>query len=112
MDWLLFTILFILAVFLDAWYDWTEETGKDQDFLTDRFRKIAKAGNLIILLAGGWFMQWRGLLLYTGLRFLLFDFIYYSFRFGKIFLDLNYYWKHSEIYYWYLLLAGRRAFTS
>ncbi len=105
--WWIFTVLFIVALFLEAWYDW--KARGDIDFVTERLRKVAKAFFLTVLFAGGCYLQWKGFIYYVVLRILLFSFFFYSLRFGRIFLDLEFYWKHSELHYWYLILTGRKA---
>ncbi len=107
MIWAIFTALFLIALFLEAWYDWLVDSGKSGDFLVDRLRKVAKGIFLLAAFFGGWFLQWQGLVLYIALRILFFDFFYYSLRFGRVFLDLKYYWMHSEFYYWILIIIGR-----
>ncbi len=108
MIWLIFSIAFMLSLFLEAWYDWTADTGRDSDFLVDRLRKVAKTVFLLLIIVGSWFLEWKGIILYVGLRFFLFSFFYYSLRFGRIFLNPGYYWLHSELYYWILIIAGKR----
>ena len=104
----MYEILVIIAIAVIAWHDVYRarfcEGAANYDFKKDRISKLIK---LVAILLGCIIMWETTHNLYYALFplaawALLFDWLYYWFD-GRE-LSLKYWWKHSEYYYWYLII--------
>jgi len=109
---LLYSVLIILLIMLIAWHDVYRakfvESAHNYDFVKDRKSKIIKLGGIVLACLIIW-LTTKSLYLALfplGAWALFFDFFYYLFD-GRE-LSLKYWWKHSEFYYWYLILTGEK----